>query len=113
MSNHAETLRRYFDAINARDLTTANNLVADDCVIHSGGRTVAYHDAIQAEQEGWEIAPNRKCQIEDVVTEGDRVAARWRSLEQGESVTSESLSIYRLEDAKLVEAWHATAPIAS
>ena len=52
-----------------------------------------------------ESAPTLHLQMDDVIAEGDTVVARWTWQESGK-VTATGISIYRIEDGKIIEDWY-------
>lgn len=106
MSANKELVRRYFDAINAKDVSLANRMVAKQCTIHSGGKTHPYAEALRAEQAGWKENPNRKYVIDELIAEGDKVAARWTMMNDGRTPTVEMLSIWHVHDGKFTRGEH-------
>ncbi len=113
-------VRAFVEAINARDWDRFDNLVAADFVRHSSaaGQPAARSRAdlrafFQAELSAF---PDHHESIEDLLAEGDRVAARHRFRgtqhgplgpypPTGKVLTADYIAIYRLHDGRIVEAW--------
>lgn len=113
-------VRAFVAAINAQDWDRLEALVTPDFKRHSyaaGPPPVRSRDALKAFlQQEFETFPDAHEQIEDLVAEGDRVAARHRfeGTQQGpmgpyppsgKRMVSEYLAIYRLEGGRIAEAW--------
>ena len=112
-------VRQFYDrAWNAEDLTAYDDLVTDDFVDHQA------MPGLPPGREGFrQLAvlfqtafPDLKVQVEDVVAEGDLVAARWISTgthqaplfgipATGRPVRVTAMVVYRVEDGRLAEGW--------
>ena len=59
------------------------------------------------------LFPDLSFEVEDQVTEGDRVASRWvlRGTHRGRSVTLRGIVISRFEDGRIIEDWAASDTI--
>jgi len=57
-----------------------------------------------------ELFPDLRFSVEDQVTEGDRVASRWRleGTHRGRSVTLRGIVISRFQDDRIIEDWAAS-----
>ena len=87
-------------------MSVYDEFVSSDAVMHLPGGYAEVKAAF----------PNEKHTIDDLVAEGDKVAARFtlRAIHKedymgisltGKEVTFTVLAIYRIEDGKIVEAW--------
>jgi steroid delta-isomerase-like uncharacterized protein len=120
MSEAADIVRRLEEAWEASDLGTVDELLAPDLVSHDAppGMPTGREGAKAAHQMAMASFPDRRMTIEDVVSEGDRVAVRttlrgtntggvpWLGVPaNGRSIEIESISIYRVDNGKVVEHW--------
>lgn len=113
-------VRAFVEAVNAQDWHRMDALVAPGFIRHShaaGPPAVRSRDALKAFlQQEVETFPDANETLEDLVAEGDRVAARhrFRGTQQGamgpypptgKVMTAAYLAIYRVEDGQIAEAW--------
>ena len=112
-------VRRYFDAVNARDPDLLDEFLAPDYVDHNpppfpggpglAGVKRAFASALIAFPDGWH-------EIQEQMAEGDRVITRLVGHGMhggdfvgipgtGRDVTMEGISIHRVVDGKIVEHW--------
>lgn len=117
---HKEAVRAFIDAYNAHDLDEIGETISENFVAHGlpgidgdvRGRD-AYLDWVRATFEAF---PDKRTEIEDLLAEGDMVAARWRSKAThrgpfgdvpatGRKWDAEALALVRIEDEKLAEMW--------
>lgn len=119
-TRNKEILRAFVDALNAQDWVRLDEIVAPGFVRHSaaaGEPGVRSREDLKAYIRR-EIAtfPDAREELEDLVAEGDRVAARHRFSgtqlgplggyrPSGRRMTATYLAIYRLEGDRIVEAW--------
>jgi predicted ester cyclase len=98
------------------NLSIVDELVADDYVLHHCLFPSGCQGLKQAVAMMRDTFPAFGGRVDDLITEGDRVACRWvrYSLHEGEfmdtpatgqEVTIKGISIYRLVDYKVVEEW--------
>lgn len=108
-------IRRWYDAENAKDLSSIEDIVASDCVDHAHQLqgVEAYKQYIVAFAQGF---PDFHETIEDLIAEGDKVWVRftftgthtgeYRGVAPtGKKVTAEIVDIFRIVDGKVVEWW--------
>lgn len=113
-------VRRFTEAVNGQDWPRLRELVTDGFTRHS---TAAGEPGIRSRQdlvdflEGeYRTFPDAKEDIEDLVAEGDRVAARHRFRgtqkgplgphpASGRVLDATYLAIYRIEDGRIAESW--------
>jgi predicted ester cyclase len=104
--------RRVYDAINAHDLATLEQLFAPDIVRHAMGE-VGFEPARAAVANLFAVAPDTRFQVEDLVAEGDRVALRV-TVHRGEpapgTIPQTILEIFRVEHDRVAEIWGAGTP---
>jgi steroid delta-isomerase-like uncharacterized protein len=113
-------VRAFVEAVNARDWDRLDGLVAADFVRHShaaGQPGARSREDLKAFLRGeFETFPDGCESLEDVLAEGDRVAARhhFRGTQRGPMgpypptgrvLAADYLAIYRLEGGRIVEAW--------
>jgi predicted ester cyclase len=119
---HKATLRRLLEGWNAHSLSTmetlADELVTADYVLHDPG--IPYlppgPDGIRQFARGvFEHMPDIHITIEDLVAEGDRVAARLTvhstEMSTGKPQTMLSMVISRFVDSKIAEEWQLGVPV--
>lgn len=113
-------VRAFVEAVNARDWPALDALVAAEFVRHSGAGgqpgVGSRDDLVRFLRSECDTFPDAHEQLEDLVAEGDRVAARHRFTgtqhgalgrypPSGKVMTADYLVIYRLERRRIVEAW--------
>lgn len=110
----------FVESVNSQNWDRLDELVAPDFVRHShaaGPPGVRSRDDLKRFLRGeFETFPDAHETVEDLLAEGDRVAARHRFRgtqhgplgshpPTGRTMTSEYLAIYRLADGRIAEAW--------
>jgi len=112
--NKKAVRRLYEEGINAERLELAAHLIAADYLGPAGDRGVeGFTATLQQLRQGF---PDIRFTIEDLVAEGDRVAARWRweathtgrfrtYAATGAHVTNTGIAIYQLTDGRIARAW--------
>lgn len=113
-------VRAFVDAVNEQDWQKLDLLVSPHFVRHS---EAAKPGSVRNRQElkaflikEFEVFPDGRESIEDLVAEGDRVAARkqFSGTQRGQlgnfppsgrRLEASYLAIYRLEDGRIAEAW--------
>ena len=113
-------IRRYFEqVVNRIDRAAAEELVAPDLVFNSPYTPQPTHDResfLQMLSAVHAAFPDFNLVDHDLIAEGDQVASRWNvyGTHEGElagmppsrkKVVITGLSIYRIEDGKIVEGW--------
>jgi steroid delta-isomerase-like uncharacterized protein len=114
-ANKATVRRLFEECLNGNRPQLARELLAADFLNHTtGSRGV---DAFETFNARFLAAfPDRRYTVEDLIGEGDRVAARWRleGTHQGEwagvaatgkGVVQTANVIFRLEDGRIAESW--------
>jgi predicted ester cyclase len=116
-------LRRWFEAMNTRDLAVLDDLAdqvfAAEYVVHDPGMPDFARGP--AGMKKWlrgafTNLPDMQITVEDVIAEGDRVACRFvvqGTPAGGGAVRFRALSITRLEGGKMAEEWELTGPVAA
>lgn len=115
-----DRVRAFVDAINRQDWTALEQLVAPEFKRHStaaGPNSVeSRDDLIRFLESEYGTFPDGREKIEDLVAEGNKVAARQLFTgtqagpmgdypPSGKVLSATYLAIYRLEDYTIVEAW--------
>ena len=113
-------MQRIFDeVINGRDLAAADDICADDAVIHVPGLEVpngpeGLKTFVRTLHEGF---PDLRVAIDDVIAEDDRVGVRWHTEQQthtgpyrgipptGRAVKMTGINFYRVREGKCEAAW--------
>ena len=104
--------QRVYDAINAQDLATLEQLFTPDVVRHAMGE-VGFEPARRAVTGLFAAAPDTRFQVEDLFAEGDRIALRV-TVHRGEpdphTIPQTILEIFRVEHGRVAEIWGAGTP---
>ncbi len=117
--DHAATLRRFYDLINAGDIDGFGDLLADDFVEHEETPGLAPTKAGVKEFFRMQITgfPDLRFDAEDILASGDKVVARVRVSEThegafmgmpatGKSISVQAIDIVRFADDGLgLEHW--------
>jgi steroid delta-isomerase-like uncharacterized protein len=116
-------VRRAFDAMTAGPETWIadhDELFADHLVGHFGGMPpIDAQTHLAFGLATFDAFPDLKRPIEDLVVAGDKVVARWTSMgthagsfqgipASGRYVSTSGITIFRLENGKIVEEWSET-----
>jgi predicted ester cyclase len=103
--------RRFYEhAWYAGDLAGVDELLGPHFVNHSlpggvpGSQRELYKQAIIESQR---VFPEFQVVIEDLIAEGDKVAARWRATccVAGQRITDTGMTIVRIVDGKIADFW--------
>ena len=113
-----ELIGQVYDLLNARDLDAAFALYTSDYVYHGpGGQELRGRDGIRGLWSQFFAAfPDLHASVEEVISEGDRVAVRWtiRGTHKGEfagiaptnrQIELPIMELFRISDGQLAEAW--------
>src|SRR5919108_4219967 len=112
--NKALVRRWYEEALNARNLAVADEILAPGFVIN--GETIGPEGMKQAALWVRSIFPDIQVEVEDVITEADMVVTRWTAhathqgefegiLPTGKPVTLTGIHIDRIAGGKIAERW--------
>jgi predicted ester cyclase len=107
-----EFFRRYADALNARDFDFIASLIHDEII--SAGESYTRDRVIEGLREHINAVPNLFWHLEEVIVEGDRIAARSRNtgtperewfglIPSGASVDYAEFCFYKLRDGRFAE----------
>jgi predicted ester cyclase len=109
---HIEKMRRFSEAYAKPDVTVFDELLAPNQITHINGATSTVSpDSFKRQVvNDFETYAEIQTSTDDLVAQGDRVAARstWRGLRQketGEDWEIHIISITRFENGKMVEYW--------
>jgi steroid delta-isomerase-like uncharacterized protein len=115
-----QTIQAYVDAINCQDWTRLDSLVAPDFVRHSiaAGEPAVRSRADLADflRREYETFPDAQEAILDIFAEGEKVAVRHHFrgtqhgamgayLPTGKTMNAEYITIYRVRNGQILEAW--------
>ncbi len=115
-----DAVRTYLEAVSARDPDALRESVAEDIVVHGllGTEGSARgREAYVQTMTGWmEAFPDLSIEIEELIAEGDKAAARWTSTgtqkrplggipATDRKVSVEAVAIIRIKDGKVAEKW--------
>ena len=113
-SNKQLVRRLYEDCLNTGKTELLTELLADDFIGSRGEKGPAeFAHTVAMLRDGF---PDLKFQVEDLIAEDDRVAARWSMqathtgpfvgfAASGKPVTQTAIVIYRVRDGKITRAW--------
>ena len=109
---HADTARRALeDVCSGKSLDEIPDVYHPDFVDHVNALEYRGHEGARRSVALYlELFPDLSFTVEDQVTEGDRVASRWRldGTHRGREVTLRGIVISRFEDGRIVEDWAAS-----
>lgn len=118
VEKNQHVVRAFVDAINAQDWKALERVVAPGFVRHSyaapGVRS--RDELIQYLRSEYETFPDARETIEDMVSEGSKIAVRHRFTgiqtgpmgpypPSGRSMAAEYIAVYRIEGEMIVESW--------
>jgi predicted SnoaL-like aldol condensation-catalyzing enzyme len=96
-----------YAAFNAHDHTAARDVLTPDFYSHPLG-TTGPESIVESWQRIHDTYPRARIQIEDLIVEGDTVAARL-SVHGIPRQTPMMLEIYRVRDGRIAELWALTS----
>jgi ubiquinone/menaquinone biosynthesis C-methylase UbiE/predicted ester cyclase len=112
VADHTETARRALEEVcSGRDLDGISRDYHPDFVDHVNRFTYRGHDgARQSVALYLALFPDLRFDVEDQVSEGDKVASRWRlrGTHRGREVELRGIVISRFEDGRIIEDWAAS-----
>jgi steroid delta-isomerase-like uncharacterized protein len=117
---HEATVRRFFDELwNGGELDCADDVLSPTHVHHIGADELVGPDEVKDTVGRFRTAfPDLHFELEDVVSDGDRVVVRWTATgthvgefaglaATGRSARWTGIDLVRLEDGRIVELWAA------
>jgi ubiquinone/menaquinone biosynthesis C-methylase UbiE/predicted ester cyclase len=111
-TEHTQTARRALEEVcSGRDLEGISRHYHPDFVDHVNRFTYRGHDgARQSVALYLALFPDLRFDVDDQVTEGDKVASRWtlRGSHKGREVELRGIVISRFEDGRIIEDWAAS-----
>jgi ubiquinone/menaquinone biosynthesis C-methylase UbiE/predicted ester cyclase len=111
-TEHTKTARRALEEVcSGRDLGGISRDYHPDFVDHVNRFTYRGHDgARQSVALYLALFPDLRFDVEDQVSEGDKVASRWtlRGTHKGRAVELRGIVISRFEDGRIIEDWAAS-----
>jgi ubiquinone/menaquinone biosynthesis C-methylase UbiE/predicted ester cyclase len=111
-ADQTETARRALEEVcSGRDLDGIASVYHPDFVDHVNRLTYRGHDGARRSVALYlELFPDLRFDVEEQVSEGDRVASRWtlRGTHRGRSVELRGIVISRFEDGQIIEDWAAS-----
>lgn len=111
-SAHTEIARRALeDVCSGRNLDGIPDHYHQDFVDHVNALEYRGHEGARRSVALYlELFPDLRFTVEDQVTEGDRVASRWRldGTHRGRGVSLRGIVISRFEDGRIIEDWAAS-----
>lgn len=114
-----ELIRYFFEEWNNRKIDILNKMYAPDAKFFHpsiGTTPISFEEALEGIKIFWQAFPDLNVTIEDLIAEGDKVVVRFigRGTHQGDfggfpatgnKTEAGAIEIFRIEDAKIVEAW--------
>jgi predicted ester cyclase len=109
---HTDTARRALeDVCSGKNLAEVPHVYHSEFVDHVNSLEYRGHEgARQSVALYLELFPDLRFEVDEQVTEGDRVASRWtlHGTHRGRSVTLRGIVISRFEDGRIIEDWAAS-----
>ena len=100
-------IRKGIEALNKKDLTVVDELIAPDYVDHTNPLRDG-EDIKQFYTTVFKNIPDFHRTIEDIIAEGDKVWARFKitaTSPAGKKIELSTVTIYRIANGKIVESW--------
>jgi predicted ester cyclase len=111
-SSETDTARRALEEVcSGRNLAGIAEVYHPEFVDHVNGLTYRGHEGARRSVALYlRLFPDLRFTVEDQVSEGDRVASRWRldGTHRGRAVTLRGIVISRFKDGRIVEDWAAS-----
>jgi predicted SnoaL-like aldol condensation-catalyzing enzyme len=107
LEHNKALVRRGVEALNNKDLTILDELIAPDYVDHTNPFRSA-KDIKEFYTDVFKKTPDFHRKIEDIAAEGDKVWALFKSTmtyPTGKKIGLSTVTIYRIANGKLVESW--------
>jgi predicted ester cyclase len=111
-ADQTHTARRALEEVcSGRDLEGIPRVYHPDFVDHVNGLEYHGHDGARRSVGLYlELFPDLRFEVEEQVSEGDRVASRWtlRGTHRGREVELRGIVISRFEEGRIIEDWTAS-----
>jgi ubiquinone/menaquinone biosynthesis C-methylase UbiE/predicted ester cyclase len=111
-ADHSETARLALEEVcSGRDLEGISRVYHPDFLDHVNGLEYRGHEGARRSVALYlELFPDLSFEVEEQVSEGDRVASRWtlRGTHRGREVELRGIVISRFEDGRIIEDWAAS-----
>ena len=99
-----ESVRRWNEEVYPAQFEAFDEFLHDDYTIHFGPWKGSRKDVEASFRQTLEEHPTAAIVVDDVVAEGDMVAVRRTTLENGQAVGI-GMAFYRLADGKIIDDW--------
>jgi predicted ester cyclase len=97
---------RIYEAINARDIVTFEELFDPHVIRHTAGE-IGIESARNALQAAYTALPDQRFVVEDVLVEGDKAALRVTIHGVPQQPLPIIMEIFRVENGRVAEVWGA------
>jgi predicted ester cyclase len=107
LEKNKAVIRKGIEALNKKDLTVIEELIAPDYVDHTNPLRDG-EDIKHFYNRVFKDLPDFQRTIEDIIAEGDKVWARFRitaTSPVGKKIELSTVTIYRIVNGKIVESW--------
>ena len=103
-----EAVRRIYDAFNGRDVGVLEALLAPGFIDHTAGegRDTDAGGVKNAWEEMWRTHPDLRIHVEEMMAEGERVAARVTFRDSDGAVLGHMAEFIRFSGGKVTELWN-------
>ena len=103
-----KTVRRIYDAFNERDVEALEALLAPDFTDHTAraGQNPSTEGVRSAWEEMWRTYPDLRLHVEDMVAEGERVAARVTLRGADGAVLGHMAEFVRFSKGEVTDLWN-------
>jgi len=111
VADQTETARRALEQVCSGDLDGIAGVYHPDFVDHVNRLTYRGHDGARRSVALYlKLFPDLRFEVDEQVSEGDRVASRWtlRGTHRGREVELRGIVISRFEDGRIIEDWAAS-----
>src|SRR5215216_2662574 len=111
-TNQTETARRALEEVcSGRDLAGIARVYHPEFIDHVNGMTYRGHEGARRSVALYlKLFPDLRFEVEDQVSEGDKVTSRWKltGTHRGREVELRGIVISRFEDGRIIEDWAAS-----
>jgi steroid delta-isomerase-like uncharacterized protein len=117
MTTNADLARTYFEMWNRADVSAADRAIAENVSGHVNGATLHGRETFKQRVAAlWTMYPQAAFTLEDLISERDRVVARWTfrgtnsgpaygKPATGRTVTVTGVNVFRIAGEKIAEVW--------